>query len=171
MDRLDSDENPNPKGLHDKPRAATAKLPAIRVQIPANSLEKQSTGQASYIAYGHRVAAVNVSRGGKEGNNAFTADAVAVSHAYAGEDECDANAAIRRSCIEAAGARADCNALFDNYFTYLMQKGSNPALIHEFAQAIDRSALHMKTRCWPSRLQWWPLPPPLQQLTAARSPA
>ena len=44
-----------------------------RCTIPTHSLKKES-GQASFVAYGHRVKAVQVSRGGKEGNNAFVGD-------------------------------------------------------------------------------------------------
>jgi len=106
-----NDEDEVDDGLPaDHPRPATAKRPAIRVGLPVNQLEKQSTGKASYVAYGHRVAQVNLSRGGKEGNNAFVND-------------------------NDLGYKVDDN--FDYSFKFLMSHGSNPDLIDVFAQTID----------------------------------
>ncbi len=89
------------------PCPASDDSPAVRVSVPTNSLQR-STGNASYIARGHAVAKVNLSRGGREGNNAFTCDS-AVS-----------------------------DSDFAHYFEFLMSHGQDHVhLIDVFAQSID----------------------------------
>jgi len=89
---------------------ASDESPGHRAQVATHNLTK-STGQASYLAYGHRVAQVNLSRGGREGNNAFTAD----------------------DNTNASGHG------FHAYFLYMMQQCKDPEMLAVFCQAFDPS--------------------------------
>ena len=79
--------------------------------VPTHSLKKES-GQPSFVAYGHRVKAVQVSRGGKKGNNAFV-----------GDDEDSAVKAQMRS--------------FSHHLENVVTRSKFPDLLNEFTLAID----------------------------------